>query len=288
MSFGGQLATLRRQRRLSQGSLALAAGISQRHLSFLETGRARPGPQALRRIIEALDLTASETSGLMAEAGMRSTREVPCWEDDRLAQVRHIVRRILDRHDPWPALVMDRSGDVLDTNSGFDALIAVASGDGDIWLATCGPKRRNLYDLSFHPEGIVRFLVSRRIVLPHVIRRLKRAAALDTKARQTLQRVCGYPAADVDWIGQDPRDPPETGIVTEDYVFGGLSLRLISTVSSFGGPEDELSQSIIVESFFPADAATETALAGLATRDRPAPEHDQADGHFDMIVAASK
>ena len=135
MDFGRQLREWRSHRNLSQLDLAMEAGISSRHLSFLETGRSRPTEGMIIRIAEALDLTFKVQNELFAAAGFAP--RFASAEKEGIGglpkPVREALRLVLDRHAPWPAIVFDADHDILSANAGFAALgsaLGIAAGAG--------------------------------------------------------------------------------------------------------------------------------------------------------------
>ena len=170
---------------------------------------------------------------------------------------------MLDKHEPYPGIAYDRSGAVLQSGVMFERLIAAAALGEDLWMATCGSGARNLYDLSLHPAGIVRFLTNPAQVIPPVIRRIRHAASLDPGAEATLRRVQTYPA--VAACREAAVQTETTGVVTETYRLAGGLLRLISMTSTFGSPEERAAQSLQIELFFPADLATDRQLQDIAS-----------------------
>lgn len=257
-SFGQTLAEQRRSRHLSQAALAGLSGVSQRHISFLESGRSMPGRSAIMRLVEALALSKPEVGRFMAAAGLGGPRATLDWHAPALAEARRIVGLMLARHDPFPALLCDRSGDILATNQGFDAILGFA---GIVLTDVVYP--RNLYDLTLHPEGIFRLLINAQDVVPHTLHRLRLAGAQHEGAAKTLARVLRYPSARLGRFSHQAR--AVSGVLTEHYRIGAENVRIVSTTSTFGSPEDEIAQHIQIELFFPADAGTQSLFERLGT-----------------------
>lgn len=252
------MAQQRRAARLSQAALADRAGLSQRHLSFLETGRARPGPRSLAGLIAGLGLGPAEADRMLAAAGLAAPRPVLAWGDAALAPVQAIVDRLLARHEPAPAYVLDRSGSILAANSGLDRLLALVAGDH--WAAIGG--RRNLYDLTLHPAGLVQFMMEPERLVPAIVHRLRRAADRDAAAAATLARVRGYPAARRYTAMAAASDH---GVLAETYVVAGRRLSFLAVTASFGAADAAVTAGVEIESLFAADAETEALLAALAS-----------------------
>jgi transcriptional regulator with XRE-family HTH domain len=249
-SFGILLARNRREKRMSQADLAAASGVSQRHLSFLETGRSAPGRKALVQVIEALMLAKPEADQLLAAAGLGPHRPALDWHAPSLASVRETIALMLGKHDPFPALACNRAGDILVTNSGFDRALGAAGIDRSDWS--------NLYDLTLSPEGLAARMVNPEAIVPHTIHRLRMAAATSEAAENTLRRASQFA------VVRDYRlasgGAKFGGVLVERYRLEDRDIALISVTAGFGSPEEEIAQQIQIELFFPADEATRAFL----------------------------
>ncbi len=248
--FGVLLANKRRERRLSQLELAAASGVSQRHLSFLESGRSAPGRKALVQIIDALLLSKPESDQFLAAAGMVLQRLPLDWCAPGLAGVRSTIALMLAKHDPYPALACDRAGKILATSNGFDRALGAARLDRADWT--------NLYDLTLHSDGLAAHMINPEAIVPHTLYRLRMAATMDAGAAQTLQRVVRFP------VVRDQRLTPNVagsdGVLVERYRLDDHDIALISVTAAFGSPEDEIAQQVQIEMFFPADEVTREFL----------------------------
>jgi transcriptional regulator with XRE-family HTH domain len=253
VSFGTVLAEKRRHRRLSQAGLSGASGVSQRHISFLESGRAAPGRKALMQIVEALALSKPEADQLLVAAGLTAQRAPLDWHAPALGDVRATIDLMLAKHAPYPAIACDRAGTILATNAGFDwALAAVGLTIGD-WA--------NLHDLTLHPNGLAPHMINPEAIVPHTLRRLRMAATGAEAAATTLHRVAAYPIASQ--FRHARADENYAGVLIERYRLRTGDIALISVTAAFGSPEDEIAQHIQIELFFPADAETEATFAAL-------------------------
>jgi transcriptional regulator with XRE-family HTH domain len=255
--FGDLLVSERRRRRLSQEALGLLAGVSQRHISYLERGKATAGPRAIHKLIDALDLDFAAANRLLAAAGLAPARPSLGWDDPGFATARHAVQLAIAHHEPFPGIVTDRGGDVIERTAGIDALLAAAALP-DAWTTTGADGRPNLYDLSLHPDGIVGLLVNPDIVVPHTLARLEAAADTWPEAARTLARARTYPAAQR-WPASSC-GPLDAGVVTEHYRVGEHDVRLVAVVAAFGSPDDVTAQATQIELLYPADATSERAV----------------------------
>lgn len=256
MAFGTALARLRRSRGLSQEALAHAAGLSQRHLSFLETGRARPGQRSLAALIAALALRGWEQRALILALNPQA---LPA-PDPAAAPDPALAARLAERLSPWPGYAFRPDGTLLAANRALAGLLDAAAPGEDLWAATAPPTGPNIYDLVFHPAGLVRWLTNPEEVLPETLRRLRIEAAQDRMLAPVLHRVERYPALRA-LAGGGPLAPP---VLIERYRMGEAVLSVISVISHLASPGEYELDGLRIESFVPADPASEDLLAALA------------------------
>ncbi|MEQ8659616.1 MAG: helix-turn-helix transcriptional regulator [Gammaproteobacteria bacterium] len=261
--FGALLRGWRATRRLSQLDLALAGTVSQRHLSFLESGRARPSRQMVLLLAEVLDVPLRQRNELLVAAGFAPYYRERALDDASMAPVNEALRRMLAHHEPFPALVCDRAYDLRMHNDAFTALLRVFGEPAALWQACCGAATPNLLALMFHPAGARRFIRNFDELAPLVIARLEREAlAFGADVPPALAAV----RADVSLgehrqrIDPDSLPPPVLPLVLGH---AGVELRLFSVISTFGTPCDVTTDEIRVEAFFPADARSEQLLGAL-------------------------
>lgn len=260
MDFGHQLKQWRSHRHLSQLDLALDAGISTKHLSFLETGRARPSEGMIIRICEALELPLKARNDLFAAAGF-APRYLSCERDGIEGLplvVRNTVTMILDRHLPWPAVAFDAEHTVLAANAGFvglGAALGVSVGPGINVLALVleeGPVRSAIVNW---PEVAALFF-----------KRARNEAKLHGPRSVLAKRVAHY-AGDAELAAllrgdETDRNPPP--IITVALRIGDTVTNWITTLTAFGSAQEVLSQGIFIEQYFPADARSRAIADGAA------------------------
>jgi transcriptional regulator with XRE-family HTH domain len=250
---GELLRDWRHRRRLSQLDLALEADISARHLSFLETGRARPSRGMLLRLADRLEVPLRERNALLLAAGFAPQYSARPLDDPALAPARRAVERLLSAHEPFPALVVDRHWTLLAANRAVGPLL-----DG------VGPELLrppvNVLRLSLHPEGLAPRIRNLGEWRAHVLHRLRhqQAATADPALGDLARELAAYPAAPE----EGPTDGPELGgvLVPLRLATATGELSLISTTTVFGTPLDVTLAEIALETFFPADEATAAAL----------------------------
>jgi transcriptional regulator with XRE-family HTH domain len=260
-SRGGELLRQWRQRRRrSQLDLALDAGISARHLSFVETGRSRPSRGLLLALAEQLDVPLRERNTLMLAAGYAPTYAESDLNGEETREARDALARLLAGHEPYPAVVLDRWGDVVLTNGAVGPLLEGV--DAELLAAPI-----NSYRLSLHPKGMVSRIQNRAEWTAHLGHRLARLARLtgDQRLAELLTEIRTYPgvADALDGFGE-----PATSdlLLTLQLTHSAGDLRLHSTLTSFGSPHDVTLSELTVESFFPADNATRQRLQALSSQ----------------------
>ncbi len=250
---GGLIREWRRRRRLSQLDLAAEAEISQRHLSFLESGRARPSREMLLHLCEQLDVPLRERNVLLVAAGFAPHYPERDWNDPALAAARAVVGQVLAAHEPFPALAFDRHWQMRDANRAVAPLLAGVAP----WLLR---PPVNLMRLALHPEGIAPRVANLSEWRAHLLERLRRQAeqTADPALLALLAELRGYPG------GAPLRVDHAAGAVAVPLRLRTEAgeLAFLSTTTVFGTPVDVTLAELAIESFLPADEATTRALRG--------------------------
>ncbi len=251
--FPGLLREWRLKRRLSQLDLALTSGVSQRHVSFLESGRANPSRAMVLQLSETLEVPLRDRNAWLNAAGFAPVFRTRALEDPQMAQVMSAVRMMLAAHDPFPALALDRAWNIKMANAPFERLGALLG--EDIW-ARIGGDQRNLMRLFFHPKGIRPFVTNWSAVGPLIWRRALREA--DAVGGQEMKAVLDDLSAlqDVDGLWS-PVDTALLPIIPFNLAVNGLTLSMFAIVATFGTAQDVTADELRIETLFPADAATE-------------------------------
>ncbi|WCM27080.1 helix-turn-helix transcriptional regulator [Sphingomonas sp. QA11] len=251
-NVGDHLREWRRIRRLSQLDLALDAEISARHLSFLETGRARPSREMVLRLSEQLDMPMRERNLMLTAAGFAPLFGERSLDDPEMAGARRAIDLILAGHEPWPALAVDRHWNLVASNRGVAPLLI---GVDPLLL-----DRPNVMRLALHPQGLAPRILNLAEWRHHLIARLKRQAqaAGDADLDALVTELDGYPAPP----SSDARPEDLGGIaVPLKLLVGDLVLSFLSTTTVFGTAQDVTLAELTLETFFPADAATAEAVS---------------------------
>jgi transcriptional regulator with XRE-family HTH domain len=258
--LGTLLREWRRRRRLSQLDLALEAGVSARHLSFVETGRSRPSREMVLHLAEQLDVPLRDRNQLLLAAGFAPAFGERGLDAPELEPVRDAIGLVLEGHEPYPAVVVDRWWDLVAANRSvalFTAGVAPHLLEPPV----------NVLRLALHPEGTAPRIANLGQLREHLLDRLRRHVALTADDRLVvLQRELeGYPAPAGEDPGGAPPAAPEIAVPLRlRPADGGEELRFFSTIATFGTAVDVTVAELAIEAFFPADRATAAALAERA------------------------
>lgn len=260
--IGTLLRQWRTQRRQSQLSLALDTEISTRHLSFIETGRARPSREMVLRLASQLDLPFRERNHLLLAAGYAPLYRETALDAPEMAAVHAAVRLLLTSHEPYPAIVVDRHWNLIDANR--SALLLTKGAEPELLTPPVNTLR-----LSLHPQGMAPRILNLGEWRGHVLGRLRRQAAIaaDLTLARLYDELRGYPC---DEPAPEVEIPGAGDVVTRLRLRDGASeLSFFTTIATFGTPLDVTVSELAIESFFPADPATAATLRAAAEAATP-------------------
>jgi transcriptional regulator with XRE-family HTH domain len=243
----------RQKRRLSQLELALDAGVSQRHVSFLESGRAKPSRSMILQLSETLEVPLRERNDWLIAAGFAPVFRARPLDDPQMSQVMSAVRMMLANHEPFPAIAIDRAWNIRLANRPFDLLLSMI-GD-DVWARVGGPER-NLMRLFFHPNGVKPLVANWKAIAPLLWHRARREA--DTLGGQEMKEVLAdlgqYQDPETLWAAEETALVP---VLPLEMQKDGLRVSLFTVIATFGTAQDVTADELRIESFFAADEATE-------------------------------
>jgi transcriptional regulator with XRE-family HTH domain len=255
---GPLLRDWRQRRHLSQLELALDAGVSARHVSFVETGRSRPSAEMILQLAEQLNVPLRERNQLLLAAGHAPVFEEHELDDPEMTPVRQTIQLILDGHDPYPALVVDRAWELVAANRGLGIMLEGVSPE-------LMEPPVNVYRVALHPEGMAKNVLNLGEARHHLLSRLRRQIALTgDPALQTLyDEVSAYPGAEE----PDPRDSlNDLAVPVRMRTQDGRELAFISTLATFGAAVEVTASELSIESFFPANEETAEAVREYVAR----------------------
>jgi transcriptional regulator with XRE-family HTH domain len=256
---GPLLREWRRRRRRSQLELALDAGVSARHISFLETGRSNPSRAMVIGLAANLELSLRDRNELLIAAGYAPEYRQLAYEDPDLEPVRAAIDQVLAAHDPYPALVVDRHWELVTANRGLGLLTAGAA-------PHLLEPPANALRLALHPDGLPPRMLNLGEWRHHILERLERHHRVsgDPALETLLEELRGYP---------DGEDDAAVEAATHDVFvplrmrgLEGEELSFFGTISTFGTALDVTVAELSIESFFPADDVTAAACRAFAPR----------------------
>lgn len=252
------LRQVRKSRHLSQLELSLRLGVSQRHVSFVESGRAKPSRELLAAWLQELEAPLGLCNEVMLQAGYAPIYSNTQLHDPALASVNMALQQLLQAQDPIPALVIDAHWNLLRLNRGAEWLAMTLASGIDLRADTTP---MNLLDMLVHPAGLTQLITNLHEVGPAFLARLRHeasahpiltdkvkafAALLDARlGTQTSSQTCLNPT---------------TPVLTTRYATPYGELAFFSMFTTFGTPQDITLASLRVEHIFPADVATHEVL----------------------------
>ena len=245
---GGLLRYWRQQRGKSQLDLSLDAGISQRHISFVESGRSAPSREVLLILSQSLDIPLRERNALWLASGYAPIYSDQAWDAAEMAPVRAAIDRLLLQHEPHPALLLDRYWYVLRTNEAAPRFF------GSFIDLSLRPKPRNLLHLMFDPDGMRPFIENWEEVASGLLQRVYRESVghvVDDRTVELLNELKKYPGITDLKAARKTQGP----VLPITFVKNGRRSSYFSLITTVGTPESIPAQELRIESMFPTDSA---------------------------------
>ncbi len=258
---GSILREWRGVRRMSQLDLAMEAEVSPRHLSFVETGRAVPSRDMVLMLARALDVPFRERNAMLAAAGYAPVYRETSLDDPHMADMRRALELLLRQNEPFGAVALDRAWDIVMCNAGYARFVELL-GQGRLEAyRVLPPPRKNLMRLVFGPLRPA--IVNWEEVARSLLERARREASTDRDpARRRVLDDC-IQAAPAEWRTPWP-EAPSSLVLTVDIRVGAVEVHLFSTIATLGTAQDITLQELHIESFHPADEATERLVRAMA------------------------
>lgn len=257
---GNLLREWRTRRRLSQLDLACDADISTRHLSFVETGRSIPSREMILHLAERLDIPLRDRNVLLVRAGYAPVFQERSLSDPNLEAARKAIDLLLRAHQPNPAIAIDRHWNLVAANNAMGPMVAGV--DQQLLKPPV-----NVLRMTLHPKGLAARIVNYAEWRAHVLARLRHQ--IDSTADPVLVELFGelrdYPVPPSDTAALTNQGNEYGGVVVPFKLvteYGVLSL--FGTTTTFGTPVDITLSELALETFFPADAATQEALIRIS------------------------
>src|SRR5262245_44697064 len=258
-SAGTLLREWRQRRNLSQFELALRSAVSARHLSFIETGRARPSREMVLHLADRLDIPLRDRNTLLLAAGFAPAFGERSLDESEMAPVREALQRYIPAHEPYPALVLDRYWNVLAANRG---VAYVNSG--------VAPELRtppaNALRIALHPDGLAPRISNFAAWSGYLLARLRREieATGDPELESLYRELIAYPGVTTEY---DPASPPNPNdiVLMQEFCLDDRQLALFCTLTTFGTPRDLTLAELTIVAFYPADSRTAEALTSAVS-----------------------
>jgi transcriptional regulator with XRE-family HTH domain len=251
-----QAGIILRQWRGSRGKtqldLSFDSGISQKHISFVESGRSTPSRQTLLDLAQALEIPLREQNTLLLAAGYAPVHSQDPLDAPAMTSITKALKRMLRQHEPFPAIVMDRHWNVLMTNDASPRFF------GCFIDMDARPQPRNLLHLMFDPEGMRPFIANWKSTARSLLARVHREAlgrVIDAGTRSLLDELSKYPDFAPEW--RTPSTEDVLPMIPLSFRKGGVTLNYFSMITTVGAPQTVAAEEMRLESMFPADEFTE-------------------------------
>ena len=263
--FGTILRHWRESRRFSQLDLALQADVSSKHVSFLETGRNRPSRDMILRLANAMDVPLRDRNLMLTAAGFADAYGESSLDSPSITLVQEALRRLLDKHEPYPAFVLDADWHIVRQNRAASAMAACFL-ENPVLIAG-----KNALEILFSPEGLQPFVLNWERLSSVLLMRIFRESVSPSgraSSRELLEHLLAMPTAPSRWRELASGEPSGPTLDLE-LKKGDASCRFFTTVTTFGTPQDVTLQELRIEQYFPADDATDTVCRNWAATRSP-------------------
>jgi transcriptional regulator with XRE-family HTH domain len=249
----------RSQRGFSQLDLAVTSQVSQRHISFLESGRAKPSREMVLQLAEVLEIPLRQQKLMLTAAGFAPIHAQTDLSAPEMASIRKALDFMLRQQEPYPAIVVDRYWNLLLPNNAATRLLTAFIAPEQLQTHFYRDGKINLMRAMFHPQGLRPFIVNWKDFSGHLLQRLHREAIADGESEQSkalLNELMSYPGISEVWHTSD-RAAQNTMLLTVHLKRANLELQFFSMIATLGTPYDITLQELRIECLFPADETTE-------------------------------
>jgi transcriptional regulator with XRE-family HTH domain len=252
-TVGDFLRFWRKFNRMSQMDLSLEIGISTKHLSFVETGRSKPSRSLVLKMAHSLKLPLRHRNSFLKSAGYASEYGEEPFKGEKMEIIRQALQRMLEKHEPYPAFVVNAAYDILMTNYGYEQMIKFVAGEHVL------KKYNNVYRLTFAKDGLQPYIKDWPGIQQFMLNRLWDEAAstqnneLFLLFKEILQLRTGEDPIDYQVDGNLP-------IMSLTFEKGAIRASFFTTITTLGTPLDLTAQELRIESLFPADEDTKALI----------------------------
>jgi transcriptional regulator with XRE-family HTH domain len=258
-SFSAILKQWRNQRGFSQLDLAVTSQVSQRHISFLESGRAKPSREMVLQLADVLEIPLRQQNLMLSAAGFAPVHAETDLSASEMTAIRRAIDFMLRQQEPYPGVVVDRYWNLLLANNAATRLLATFITPDELKTRFSQNGKINLMHVTFHPQGLRPFIVGWENLAGHLLQRVHREAISEGENEQSnrlLGELMIYPDTAEIWRTAE-RSPQNDLLLTTHFRRDNLEWKFFSTIATLGTPYDITLQELRIESFFPADQATE-------------------------------
>lgn len=259
--FPALLKYWRKSRGLSQLDLALAADVSARHISFLETGRAKPSREMVLTLAATLDVPLREQNTLLTASGFHASFDESPLGEGNAGVIEHVIDRMLKKHEPYPMVVMDAGYHLIKSNGPAQHLIRHF-----VQNPVALKPSLNLYEMLFDPALTRPFIQNWAVLARQLLSRIHRESILrpyNERHAALLERLLSYPDIPESWRVPDFATTSEPSL-TLQLKKGDWEFNFLSIITTFSAPQNITAQEVLIETLFPADDETERLCAELA------------------------
>ncbi|MGV0025358.1 helix-turn-helix domain-containing protein [Phormidesmis priestleyi] len=258
-SFGTLLKQWRNQRGYSQLELALISQVSQRHISFLESGRAKPSREMVLQLATVLEVPLRQQNLMLSAAGFAPIHAETDLSAPEMSSVLKALDFMLRQQEPYPAFVIDRYWNLLLTNNAATRLLAFFIDPDQLQSDFYVDGKINLMHVIFHPKGLRPFVVNWEKLAGRLLQRVHREAMAEGENEQSntlLNELMSYPGVAALWQ-TSKQSTQDALLLTTHFKREQLEWKFFSTIATLGTPYDITLQELRIECLFPADEATE-------------------------------
>jgi transcriptional regulator with XRE-family HTH domain len=258
-TFGTILKQWRNRRNLSQLDLASISQVSQRHISFLESGRAKPSQKMVLQLATVLEIPLRHQNLMLSMAGFVPIHTETDLSDPEMISISKALDFILRQQAPYPAIVIDRYWNLLLANNGATRLLNMFINPDKLQTLFCIDGKINLMRVTFDPQGLRPFIANWEELVGYLLQRVHREANSSIESEQStllFDELISYPGVADIWSCSN-RSTQNDLILTTHFKKHDLDLRFFATISTLGTPYDITLQEMRIECLFPADEVTE-------------------------------
>ena len=255
--FCEQLRFWRKQKGFSQLDLSVESGVSSRHISFLETARAKPSKDMVLLLADTLDIPLRDRNKLLTYAGFSEHYERTPLQQDKMQHLQYALTCMLDRQEPYPAMVLDWDWNILMCNQGYQRFAGQIKSMRPEFVESS-----NILEMLFDPHGLRPLIRNWEEVASVTVQRLHQEKMVNPERHVALlEKLFSYPDTPQDWRQINLQQQPDP-MVYVDFELAGIKMKFFSTLTSFGTPIDITAQELVIEQYYPADDATRIMFEG--------------------------